>query len=84
MAIDASAGEWPDAGPADAVAGRIALERAFDRLDADARAILVLHHLDGPAAGRDRGRARRPGRDREVAAARGRGALERAIERENR
>lgn len=34
-------------GPADAAAGRIALERAFDRLDADARAILVLHHLDG-------------------------------------
>jgi RNA polymerase sigma-70 factor (ECF subfamily) len=27
----------------------MALERAFDRLDADARAILVLHHLDGRA-----------------------------------
>ena len=35
------------AGPADDVAERMALERAFDRLDADARAILVLHHLDG-------------------------------------
>jgi RNA polymerase sigma-70 factor (ECF subfamily) len=35
------------AGPADTVSGRIALERAFDRLDADARSILVLHHLDG-------------------------------------
>ena len=72
------------AGPADAVAGRIALERAFDRLDADARAILVLHHLEGrPLA--------------EIAAALGvpvgtaksrlhaaRGALERALERENR
>jgi RNA polymerase sigma-70 factor (ECF subfamily) len=34
------------AGPADDVADRMALERAFDRLDADARAILVLHHLD--------------------------------------
>jgi RNA polymerase sigma-70 factor, ECF subfamily len=34
-------------GPADAVSGRIALERAFERLDADARSILVLHHLDG-------------------------------------
>jgi len=34
-------------GPADAVAGRIALEWAFDRLDADARSILVLHHVDG-------------------------------------
>jgi RNA polymerase sigma-70 factor (ECF subfamily) len=37
------------AGPADDVADRMALERAFDRLDADARAILVLHHLDGRA-----------------------------------
>jgi RNA polymerase sigma-70 factor (ECF subfamily) len=35
------------AGPADDVAERMALERAFDRLDADARTILVLHHLDG-------------------------------------
>jgi RNA polymerase sigma-70 factor (ECF subfamily) len=34
-------------GPANDVAGRIALERAFERLDADARTILVLHHLDG-------------------------------------
>jgi RNA polymerase sigma-70 factor (ECF subfamily) len=35
------------AGPADDVGERIALERAFERLDGDARAILVLHHLDG-------------------------------------
>ncbi|MEO5884923.1 MAG: RNA polymerase sigma factor [Candidatus Limnocylindrales bacterium] len=34
-------------GPADDAADRLALERAFDRLDADARTILVLHHLDG-------------------------------------
>jgi len=53
VAIDARAAPevGPDgprvAGPADLVSGRIALERAFDRLDADARAILVLHHLDG-------------------------------------
>jgi RNA polymerase sigma-70 factor (ECF subfamily) len=26
---------------------RLALERAFERLDPDARAILVLHHLQG-------------------------------------
>jgi RNA polymerase sigma-70 factor (ECF subfamily) len=32
--------------PDEAVADRVALERAFDRLDADARTILVLHHLD--------------------------------------
>lgn len=35
------------AGLADAVGERMALERAFERLDADARTILVLHHLDG-------------------------------------
>jgi RNA polymerase sigma-70 factor (ECF subfamily) len=35
------------ASPVDDVADRIALERAFDRLDADARTILVLHHFDG-------------------------------------
>lgn len=28
------------------IASREALERAFDRLDADARSLLVLHHLD--------------------------------------
>ena len=50
-AIDASGtgtgGAGASAGPAEGVADRIALERAFDRLDADARTILVLHHLDG-------------------------------------
>jgi RNA polymerase sigma factor (sigma-70 family) len=35
------------AGPSDRVADRMALEAAFDRLDADARTIIVLHHLDG-------------------------------------
>lgn len=71
-------------GPADLVSGRIALERAFDRLDADARAILVLHHLDGRPLS-------------EIAAVLGvpvgtaksrlhtaRRALERALEREDR
>jgi RNA polymerase sigma factor (sigma-70 family) len=33
--------------PVDDVADRMALEHAFERLDADARTILVLHHLDG-------------------------------------
>ena len=37
--------------PADDVAERIALEQAFERLDADARTILVLHHLDGRGVG---------------------------------
>jgi RNA polymerase sigma-70 factor (ECF subfamily) len=36
----------PSADPADDVGERLALERAFERLDADARTILVLHHLD--------------------------------------
>jgi len=35
------------ADPRDASIRRIALERAFDRLEAEQRAILVLHHLDG-------------------------------------
>ena len=39
------------AGPADDVAERMALERAFERLDPDARSILVLHHLDGHGLG---------------------------------
>jgi RNA polymerase sigma-70 factor, ECF subfamily len=49
VAIDGDAGldELATAGPAEAVSGRIALERAFDRLDVEARSILVLHHLDG-------------------------------------
>lgn len=72
------------AGPAEEVSGRIALERAFDRLDADARAILVLHHLEGRPIS-------------EIAAVLGvpigtaksrlhtaRRALERALEREDR
>jgi RNA polymerase sigma-70 factor (ECF subfamily) len=32
---------------AESVVGRIALEAAFERLSADERTILVLHHLDG-------------------------------------
>lgn len=46
IAID-DAVEPSVAGPADAVGRRVALERAFDRLDVDDRALLVLHHLDG-------------------------------------
>jgi len=34
-------------GPGDATVRRLALERAFDRLDVDERSILALHHLDG-------------------------------------
>jgi len=45
-AVDAGAHRTSSA-EADDVADRIALERAFERLDPDARTILVLHHLDG-------------------------------------
>ena len=37
----------PASGLPDGVARRQALERAFERLDADDRGLLVLHHLDG-------------------------------------
>ena len=59
------------AGPADDVAERMALEQAFDRLDADARTILVLHHLDGRGLAEVAGDPGNPGRDDEVAAVRG-------------
>lgn len=36
-----------ETGRPDSVADRQALERAFDRLDADDRTMLVLHHLEG-------------------------------------
>ncbi len=48
MDIDiASAGLPRVEGPGDATIARISLERAFERLDADARALLVLHHVEG-------------------------------------
>ena len=54
LTMDAAnaAGAMPVAGGlAEDVTDRLALERAFDRLDADARTILVLHHLDGRGLG---------------------------------
>jgi RNA polymerase sigma factor (sigma-70 family) len=71
-------------GPADAVAGRIALQKAFGRLDVDARAILVLHHLDGWPLAEIAAVLNVPigtAKSRLHAARR---ALERALERENR
>jgi RNA polymerase sigma factor (sigma-70 family) len=70
------------AGPADAVGDRIVLERAFERLDGDARAILVLHHLDGRGLTEVAAVLRIPigtAKSRLFAARR---ALERALERE--
>ncbi len=50
-AADAARSLPSAAGPADEVAERLALERAFERLDGEARTILVLHHLDGRGLG---------------------------------
>jgi RNA polymerase sigma-70 factor (ECF subfamily) len=81
-------GAWGDpevgsaVGPADDVADRLALERAFERLDADARAILVLHHLEGRGLDEVSGVLGIPigtAKSRLFAARR---ALERALERE--
>lgn len=52
VSIDGTPGRSPAArlaatSPTEAVIERVALERAFERLDADARTILVLHHVDG-------------------------------------
>ena len=48
LSTEPSTGDLKPTGeaPIEAVVGRLALERAFDRLDPDARTILVLHHLD--------------------------------------
>lgn len=53
VAIEAAAtvAAGPASGLQDGVARRQALERAFERLDADDRALLVLHHLDGRSLG---------------------------------
>jgi RNA polymerase sigma-70 factor, ECF subfamily len=49
--VDVAAAAWVPQGPAlglpDGVGRREAIERAFERLDADDRALLVLHHLEG-------------------------------------
>jgi RNA polymerase sigma-70 factor (ECF subfamily) len=69
-------------GVAEAVVERIGLERAFDRLGADERTILVLHHLDGRGVGEIAAVLGIPvgtAKSRLFAA---RGALARALERE--
>ena len=49
IGVEAAAGVTGGVGSGvpDSVASRQALERAFERLDADDRTLLVLHHLDG-------------------------------------
>jgi RNA polymerase sigma factor (sigma-70 family) len=66
----------------DDVAGRIALELAFERLDADARTILVLHHLDGRAVAEIAAFLRIPVGTAKSRLFTARRALERALERE--
>ena len=72
------------AGPADIVSDRIVLERAFDRLDADARAILVLHHLEGWPLSEIAGVLGVPIGTAKSRLHTARRALERALEREDR
>ena len=62
---DPSLGSSPEG-----VAERDAVERAFERLTPDQRAILVLHHLHHQPVRRHRRRARDPGGHGQVAAAR--------------
>ncbi len=50
-------------GPSDEVLDRVALERAFERLDGDARTIIVLHHLEGRGIGEIAAFLRRPASD---------------------
>lgn len=72
------------ADPTDATSGRITLERAFDRLDADARAILVLHHLDGRPLAEIASLLSVPPGTAKSRLHTARRALERALELENR
>ncbi len=72
------------ADPTDATSGRIALERAFDRLDADARAILVLHHLEGRPLSEIASVLDVPVGTAKSRLHTARRALERALEQENR
>jgi RNA polymerase sigma-70 factor (ECF subfamily) len=81
LALDA-AGIAAVPGPADELTGRIALERAFDRLDGDARAMLVLHHLEGRSLAELATTFRIPVGTAKSRLHAARRALERALERE--
>lgn len=70
------------AATADGVLERIALERAFDRLEPDARSILVLHHLDGRGIAELAAILRVPPGTAKSRLYAARKALERALERE--
>lgn len=78
------AGASSDVGPADAVASRESLERAFDRLDVDARTILVLHHLEGRSLEEIAAVLEIPRGTAKSRLFTARRALERALEREDR
>lgn len=71
-------------GPADVVARRQALERAFERLDADDRTLLVLHHLDGRPVAEIASTLDIPVGTAKSRLHHARQALERAIAREDR
>jgi RNA polymerase sigma-70 factor (ECF subfamily) len=73
----------PSAG-VDGIARRQALERAFERLDADERTLLVLHHLDGRSVADLAAVLGIPVGTAKSRLHHARGALERAIAREDR
>jgi RNA polymerase sigma-70 factor (ECF subfamily) len=68
----------------DGVVRRQALERAFDRLEADDRALLVLHHLDGRPLAEIAGALDIPVGTAKSRLHHARQALERALAREDR
>jgi RNA polymerase sigma-70 factor (ECF subfamily) len=85
--IDGASTETPSAGlvsssPTDAVIDRVALERAFERLDADARTMLVLHHVDGRGVAEIAAVLGIPAGTAKSRLFAARKALERALERE--
>ena len=67
-----------------ALAGRQALERAFERLDADDRALIVLHHLDGRSVAELAAILEIPVGTAKSRLHHARAALERALAREDR
>jgi RNA polymerase sigma-70 factor (ECF subfamily) len=64
------------------VIDRVALERAFERLDADARTMLVLHHVDGRGVAEIAAVLAIPAGTAKSRLFAARKALERALERE--
>jgi RNA polymerase sigma-70 factor (ECF subfamily) len=83
---DGTAGlaDRPTAGPAEQMAELELLERAFDRLDAGSRTLLVLHHLEERSVAQIAADLRLPSSTVKWRLHRARAALQRALELERR